>query len=141
MAKYKKGLTFGVFDVFHKGHESLLKRAAEMCDHLYVIVSSDDYTYKHKGHVPIHPVEVRLKNVSYFSENYNTFIQDIGQEKRYWVDSCEPDVLIVGDDWTPETYTGEGLGVKVEYLPYTKGISTTDIRKHNDSKRKNKARP
>ena len=130
MAKYKRGLTFGGFDVFHKGHYNLLIRAKKLCDELYVSVSDDDYIYKHKGHFPVWHWRKRADTIEYATGIESMYIQHQGAEssKAELVKKYVPDVLIVGDDWTPETYTGEGLGVPVEYLSYTKDISTTLIR-------------
>ena len=37
MAKYKAGITVGVFDLFHVGHLNLLVRCKAMCDKLAVM--------------------------------------------------------------------------------------------------------
>ena len=39
----KKVLTYGTYDLFHIGHLRLLKRAAELGDHLTVAVSTDSF--------------------------------------------------------------------------------------------------
>ena len=48
--------------------------------------------------------------------------------KKEAIKKYKPEVLFVGDDWTPQTYTGEGLGVPVVYLKHTDGISSTLLR-------------
>ena len=35
-------ITYGTFDLFHKGHYNILKRAKELGDYLIVVLSSDD---------------------------------------------------------------------------------------------------
>lgn len=47
--------------------------------------------------------------------------------KKKLIEDYQPDVIFVGDDWTPATFSGEGLGVPVVYLPHTDGISSTEI--------------
>ncbi len=39
----KKVITYGTFDLIHKGHIRLLKRARALGDHLTVCVSSDEF--------------------------------------------------------------------------------------------------
>ena len=38
----KRGITFGIFDVFHYGHRRILEPTRELCDHMVVGVSSDE---------------------------------------------------------------------------------------------------
>jgi glycerol-3-phosphate cytidylyltransferase len=42
MKKYNKALTYGTFDLYHRGHEKLLTRISDQADEVYVGVSSDD---------------------------------------------------------------------------------------------------
>lgn len=130
MAKYKIGLTFGVFDVFHKGHYNLLTKASKLCEKLFVFVSDSDYAFKHKGHYPIWSWEKRTNIIKYITKINRIEHQTNNISKKDIVKLYKPDVLIVGDDWTPKTYTGEGLGVPVIYIPYTKGVSSTITRKN-----------
>lgn len=38
-------ITYGTFDLFHRGHYRLLKRAKELGDYLIVGVTSESYDY------------------------------------------------------------------------------------------------
>lgn len=130
MEKYKVGLSFGVFDIFHSGHKRLLDRAKKLCEELIVFVSSDDYVFKYKGHVPVHSLAERREIIARYVPGIDLQIQSLNYSKKEAVADYKPNVLIVGDDWDKKTYTGEGLGVPVVYLPHTPKISTTIIRKN-----------
>jgi glycerol-3-phosphate cytidylyltransferase len=128
MKQYKIGITFGAFDPLHYGHIKLFERAKEQCEVLYVIVSNDEYIRKHKGRPERVPLRERLKAVA--SVRYVDKLGAQGLEggtKKAFIDEIRPDVIFVGSDWTPETFTGEGLGVPVVYLPHTDGISSTKL--------------
>ena len=128
MAEKRVGLTFGVFDLLHIGHINLLQRAKDQCDTLIVCVSTDTYSQTHKGKNPIIPFWQRIKLISALRCVDVVDMQDDMFTKKDAIERFKPDVLFVGDDWTKETYTGEGLGVPVVYLPHTKGVSSTLIR-------------
>jgi len=126
--KLKIGLTWGCFDIFHIGHLNLLQNAKKKCDILIVCISTDDYSLLVKGKKPIIPWVDRAKIVSAIRGVNVVDRQDSYFNKKEAILKYKPDILIVGNDWDKDTYSGEGLGVKVVYLPYTKHISSTKIR-------------
>ena len=125
---YDTGLTFGAFDLFHKGHLNLLESIKYRCKKLIVCVSDDEYVEKHKGKKPVMSYVDRKKMVESIKYVDVVNIQSLGFGKLQAINTYRPDALFVGNDWNRKTYTGEGLGVPVIYLPYTKGISTTILR-------------
>jgi len=126
-AKYKVGMTFGVFDLFHIGHLQLLKNAKAQCEKLIVCISDDEYVYAHKKKEPIISLFNRGCIVGSIKFVDDIDIQSLIIDKKELIEKHKPDVLFVGDDWTPETYSGEGCGVPVAYLPHTSGVSSTEI--------------
>ena len=135
--KYKVGYTCGVFDLFHTGHLNLLERCKEMCDVLIVGVCNDDYVRNVKKNEPVIEENDRARILNALKCVDRAELVDIETtndkmiaQKRFGFD-----VLFSGDDWkgserylkTEEQFAP--LGVSIEYLPYTQGVSTTDIKK------------
>jgi glycerol-3-phosphate cytidylyltransferase len=125
------GYTTGVFDLFHVGHVSLLKSARAICDKLIVGVTIDELVmYKHKRAVI--PFNERMTVVQ--SCRYVDVVvpQDSMDKKNAW-DRYKFDVMFVGDDWFQNEKWKDFekefgvLGVKIIYIPYTKGTSSTLI--------------
>ena len=59
----KKVITYGTFDLFHAGHENLLRRAKALGDYLVVGVTSENYDrYRGKLNVQQTLLE-RIENV------------------------------------------------------------------------------
>ena len=137
MKKYKIGYTAGVFDLFHVGHLNLLERCKSMCDRLIVGVCDDDYVenIKHKEPVFTENERVRILNALKCVDEAVLVNYEITDNKMLALDKFHFDVLFSGDDWKgTERYNKteiqfSKLGVSIEYLPYTKGISSTDIKK------------
>jgi len=127
--KYKRGITFGAFELFHIGHLNILRRAKAMCEKLIVCVSDDEYIRKVKKHEPIIRFKDRkkvLESIEYIDE---VSPQSYSFGKAAAVKKYKPDVIFVGDDWKGKDWDGAKLGIPVIYFPYTKGISTTKIKK------------
>lgn len=137
MKKYKVGYTCGVFDLLHVGHLNLLERCKEMCDILIVGVCDDDYVRNIKKVEPIieQSDRVRLLNALKCVDKAELVDIETTNDKLLAHKKFAFDVLFSGDDWKgSERYLKteqqfEPLGVKIEYLPYTKGVSTSDIKK------------
>jgi len=125
MKKYKSGMLFGTFHPLHDGHISLIRRAYELCDKLYVMVDSNDLIRK-KGREPILPVNERVANLGALKGVEFVGVESYEFPKVYWVNLLKPDVLIKGDDWVGRGWDGERL-CKTIYLPHTQGIHSTDI--------------
>lgn len=51
--KYKVGFLIGSFDLFHAGHLENICMAKEMCEHLYVVVKTDERIFDRKNKYPI----------------------------------------------------------------------------------------
>lgn len=127
------GYTAGVYDMFHIGHLNLLKRAKEHCDYLIVGINSDEATYRYKQKYPVIPMEERLaivEAIRYVDE----VVRVDNTDKIYAYERFKPDVIIVGDDHKNEPKWQEidiylrEHGAKVEFLSYTKHISSTILR-------------
>lgn len=128
MSGKKVVITYGTFDLFHIGHLRLLQRAKQFGDFLIVAVSTDEFNAI-KGKSAVIPYEQRaeiVKNIKGVDlvipeESWEQKVEDM---KKYNVD-----VLVMGEDWKGKFDYLKDYGVEVVYLPRTKGISTTKIKK------------
>ena len=136
--KYKVGFTAGVFDLFHVGHLNLLERCKEMCDYLVVGICGDDYVRDIKKKEPVYSENERLRIINSLKCVDKAIIISIEatEDKMLALKEIGFDVLFSGDDWKgTERYNRTEkqfaeYGVSIEYLPYTQGISTTQIKKN-----------
>jgi glycerol-3-phosphate cytidylyltransferase len=124
--RQKTVLTYGTYDLLHKGHILLLERARQLGDRLVVGVSTDEFN-RVKNKECVYPYADRFLIVSAIKyvdivipeENWEQKVDDI---KRYNVD-----VLVMGNDWEGQ-FDRLGEHCEVVYLPRTPGISTTEIK-------------
>lgn len=135
MGKFTLGYTTGVYDLFHIGHLNLLKRAKEKCDYLIVGVTTDEETIRIKNKKPIIPYENRLEIIKSIKYVDKAVIEENSDKLFAW-DLYKFNVIFKGDDWkgTPKWIIYEEefykRNVKIIYLPYTEGISSTLLTKN-----------
>lgn len=132
--KYKVGFIQGTFDMFHVGHYNLLNKAKELCETLVVGVNTDELVETYKKKKPIVPYEERIRIVSAIKG----VDQTIGMEDRNKIKAARNigfNALIMGSDWKGTEFYNimeeelKQINVDLIYLPYTKGISSTQLRK------------
>ena len=137
MKKYRIGFTTGVFDLFHVGHLNLLERCKEQCNYLIVAVCDDDYVRNIKHKEPVIKLNDRMRIIGALKcvDEVVVITTEEVEDKMLALKKYKFDVLFSGDDWkgTPRYEKTEEqfktLGATIEYLPYTQGVSTTDIKK------------
>lgn len=123
----------GVFDCLHQGHINILKRAkalGDLGDRLIIGLNSDEYIREKKGYDrPIDTLEVRRKKL--YETQLVDWIIDIEDSPLEAILNWEPDIIVVGDDYTKETTVGYPQclewGGEVVVLPRTPDISTTQL--------------
>jgi glycerol-3-phosphate cytidylyltransferase len=122
----KKVITYGTYDLLHKGHINLLMRAKELGDHLTVALSTDEFNArKHKqAYYPYQDRKYILESIRYV----DSVIPETNWEQKIRdVQSLGIDIFVMGDDWEGEfDFLQEYC--EVIYLPRTPEISTTQVK-------------
>lgn len=119
-------ITFGTFDVFHVGHLRIFERALSLGDRLVVGVSTDALSISKKGRPPVYSQEERSAIVAALRCVDEVFWEESLEEKAQYIRRYNADVLVMGDDWAGKFDWLSDL-CKVEYLPRTPAISTTEL--------------
>ncbi len=133
MKKYKVGYTDGVYDLFHTGHLNMIETAKSQCEHLIVGVHGDDVVEGYKHRRPIINEEGRRRILASVADVDEAVITRFRDKMKLW-EKYHFDVIFIGDDWKGTERWNKfekelaQVGVDVVYVPYTKGISTTEIR-------------
>jgi len=122
------GLTWGCFDLLHYGHINFLSAARRECDRLVVGLHGDQWIKDYKGIFPVFSFVERYKLLDQLKCVSRIICNRVQGDKDTLIASLSPDILLVGNDWTPETYPNMKYGIPVKFIPYTEGISSTIIR-------------
>lgn len=125
----KRVLTYGTFDMLHEGHINILRRAKALGDYLVVGLSTDEFNAV-KNKVAYFPYEKRkliLEAIRYVDLVIpeKTWEQKLDDIKKYDID-----IVVMGSDWEgSDKFEYLRKYVQLVYLPRTKGISSTKIKR------------
>jgi glycerol-3-phosphate cytidylyltransferase len=122
----KKILTYGTFDLLHRGHINLLKRAKAMGDFLIVGVSTDDFN-RLKNKRAFYSYEERklvLEAIRYVDL---VIPENNWEQKKHDIEEHKIDTFVMGDDWQGK-FDELKDQCEVVYLPRTSGISTSQTK-------------
>ena len=92
-----KVLTFGTFDIFHKGHEYYLKKSKAFGTHLYVVLARDITVKNVKGMLPVNNELKRLKKIASLPFVHKAFLGSKGDKYRI-IEKIKPDIICLGYD-------------------------------------------
>lgn len=122
-----KIITYGTFDLLHKGHLNLLKRAKALGDYLIVGVTSDSYDRERGKLNTRNNILERIDAVKATGYADEIIIEDYVGQKIDDIQKYNVDIFAIGSDWLGKfDYLKEYC--KVVYLPRTEGISSTQLR-------------
>ena len=128
--------TGGTFDLFHSGHVNLLRRCAELGD-VVVSLNTDDFIKGYKGESPVLSYQEReaVLNACMY---VNQVVPNVGgSDSKIAIELVQPDYIVIGSDWVRKDYYSQmgfdqdwldARGIGLVYIPYTKGVSSTNIK-------------
>ena len=126
-----------VADLFHYGHIEFLRQVSEMGDYVLVGINSDDVAEVHKRR-PIHSMEQRIASVRACE-----YVDEVIPNAPWlfdptWIEKYNLSLVVHGDDHSDERareiYKDPIEKGIFRTVPYTKGISTTEIIHHRNKR-------
>ena len=119
-----------VADLFHYGHIEFLRRASALGDYVLVGINADDVAEIHKRR-PMQAMKERIASVT-ACQYVDQVIPDAPWVfDSTWIEKYDIALVVHGDDYSDEKQQ-QMYKVPIEKgifrtVPYTKGISTTQI--------------
>jgi len=133
--------TGGTFDLLHSGHVRFLKACRRLAGddgEVVVALNTDAFIEAYKAKSPVMTFDER-KEVLLGCRYVDRVIRNIGgADSKPAIESVMPDLIVIGDDWAKKDYYAQmqftrewldQLEIQLVYVPYTPGISTTDLKK------------
>lgn len=131
-----KVYTGGTFDLFHAGHVKFLERCRQF-GKVTVALNTDEFIEAYKGKPPVMSYQERAEVLLACRFVHDVVPNFDGADSRTAIDWVEPDLIVIGSDWAVRDYHAQmgfdqawldERGIGLCYLPYTKGVSSTDIK-------------
>lgn len=123
--KYSKVLTFGTFDIFHKGHEFFLKKAKQYGSILGIVVARDKTVKKIKGKLPRNN-ELKRKAVIQNLDYVNKIFLGGLKDKYLVIEKFKPDIICLGYDQNVKISDLNKIlkekGLKIKIIKFRKGF-------------------
>lgn len=123
--------TNGCFDILHVGHVRYLQKTKSFANYSIVLLNSDKSVRSIKGpNRPINNENDRAEILCALScVDYVVMFDE--DSPRNLLDEIKPDVYTKGADYTMETLPEADImlknGIKVEFIEFVQGKSTTNI--------------
>ena len=129
--------TGGTFDIFHFGHANFLRQCKLLADEVVVGLNTDEFIAKFKGSTPIMTYEEREKGLLNCPYVDKVIPNISGEDSKPTILQAKPNIIAIGDDWAHKDYYKqmqftqawlEEKNIVLVYIPYTRGISTSEIK-------------
>lgn len=123
--------TNGCFDILHVGHVRYLKKTKSLADYSIIMLNSDKSVKLIKGDDrPINCQEDRAEILNALSSvDYVVLFEESSPAKL--LEAIRPDIYTKGADYTletlPERDVVERNNIKVEFIDFVAGKSTTNV--------------
>ena len=131
----KNGKTFvvtnGCFDILHIGHARYLQKTKKFADYSIILVNSDSSVKMLKGEGrPINNENDRAELLTFLNcVDYVVLFE--GESPAKLLEDIKPDVYTKGADYTigtlPERDVVNRNGIRVEFIEFVEGKSTTNL--------------
>ena len=133
--------TGGTFDLFHAGHVNFLKHCQEIAGiagQVIVSLNTDSFIQEYKNKQPVCNDQERYDVVASCKYVNQVIWNSGGTDSKPAILSVKPDIIAIGSDWALKDYYQQmdfeqswldKLNISLIYIPYTQGISSTEIKK------------
>jgi cytidyltransferase-like protein len=132
--------TGGTFDLFHSGHVRFLRACRRLAGDdgsVVVALNTDGFIEAYKGRPPVMSF-VEREEVLLSCRFVDAVVSNIaGADSKPTILQVQPDFVVIGDDWARKDYYAQMQftqtwldvqDIQLVYVPYTQGISTTELK-------------
>ena len=125
----KIGVIAGNFDVIHPGYIHMFKECQSNCDQLIILLHDDPTIERPTKLRPVLSTAERREMLTYVVNGCIILTYNTEAELEFLLQSINPDVRFLGDDYQFAEFTGAHLYIPIHYIDREHGWSTTKFKK------------
>jgi len=125
----KVGVIAGNFDVIHPGYIHMFKECEKNCDQLIILLHEDPTIERPSKLKPILSTYERREMLTYLVKGCIVMTYNTEAELTFLLQSIDPDVRFLGDDYQFAEFTGAELRIPIHYIDRFHRWSTTKFKK------------
>jgi glycerol-3-phosphate cytidylyltransferase len=126
----KIGFSCSCFDLLHAGHNLFLRDAKQNCDILVIGLQTDPTIDRPNKNKPIQSLQERIIQIESCRWIDYYYIYDTEKSLYQSIQSLNPDIRFLGDDYIGKSFTGDDLNIPIHYHKRSEhNFSTTNLRK------------
>ena len=123
------GVIASNFDVIHPGYLELFREMNENCNQQFILLHDDPTIERPEKIKPVLSVSDRRSMIEPFFNNPVILSYNTEAELYFLLQSIDPDVRFMGDDYIGKSFTGDDLGINIHWVNRSHGWSTTLYKK------------
>ena len=115
----------GTFDACHRGHQEYIKTALRLSDHVYLLLSSDNYCKLLNKPYFVKPFEIRKRQIQLFLETIDSLekvsifkLDSLAELKLLCINSDEISTVIVSEEYLGQFYDFNESRRKLHKKPF-----------------------
>jgi glycerol-3-phosphate cytidylyltransferase len=113
------GVIAGNFDVIHPGYVKMFKECQQNCDQLIILLHDDPTLERPEKLKPILTTDERREMLDYVVKGCMILTYNTEAELKFLIQSIDPDVRFLGDDYVGKGFTGNDLGTYIHFINRT----------------------
>ena len=125
----KIGVIAGNFDCIHPGYIRMFNECQKNCDQLIILLHDDPSIERPQKLKPILSIYERREILTYIVKGCLILTYNTESELEFLLQSIDPDVRFLGDDYQFTDFTGKDLRIPIHYIDRNHGWSTTKYKK------------
>ncbi len=110
------GVIAGNFDVIHPGYVKMFKECQRNCDQLIILLHDDPTIERPEKLKPVLTATERREMLEYVVTGCMILTYNTEAELKFLIQSIDPDVRFLGDDYIGNDFTGKDLGTYIHYI-------------------------